>query len=169
MSDVSSIDLLEMTEAEAKAQLDDEDFERWEQLHQAKKFSDDFIEDRSENRKKALGILTSGIKDEMTDEVDLGGPEPLKVMVKLDERELELLEELSKYKGKEVEKLDAQKTKELMEYAVKFLGAVTVDFDEHEWFEESKDIGLRGLFKIIKLVMEPINENSKVVGKFREE
>lgn len=158
-----SLDLLNMNRQEAESQLSEKEFQRWKELNSAKQHAEDFYDEREEVREQGLDILTNRVKDELTETVDVYGFE-LDIEVILDDKQFELIKELTKYKGMDED--DIQDTSEMKDTSAEFLASIT-DYSETEWKSNIEDMGLRGLFKVMEKVMEPIKEQSEAIEKFR--
>ena len=158
-----ALDLLNMNRQEAESKLSEKEFQRWKELNSAKQHAEDFYDKREEVREQGLDILTNRVKDELTETIDVYGFE-LEISIVLDDEQFDLIKELTKYQGMDEE--DIEDTQEMKDTSSEFLASIT-DFSESEWRSNIDEMGLRGLFKIMEKVMEPIKEQSEAIEKFR--
>jgi len=153
-----AIDLLNMSRSQAES-LGDDEFERWQNLHDAKLRGDEFQASADEG----LDLLVQNAKDDLTETVEIFGVD-VDVRVTLNDRQYKLIKEFQEYQGKSQEDIDD--IEKLKDRAIEFLAEVT-DNNEAEWKDVISEIGFRGLDKILRKVLEPIKTKRESVEKFR--
>ena len=158
-----ALDLIEMSRSEAEQNLDDDEFQHWKELRDAKEHAEDYYSEREEVRETGLNLLTNRVKDELTETINVYGFE-LDIEVILDDKQFELIKELTKYKGMDED--DIEDTSEMKDTSAEFLASIT-EYSKDEWLKNINEMGLRGLFKVMGKVMEPIKQQSEAIEKFR--
>ena len=158
-----ALDLIEMSRSEAEQKLDDDEFQHWKELRDAKEHAEDYYSEREEVRETGLNLLTNRVKDELTETINVYGFE-LEIEVILDDKQFELIKELTKYKGMDEDEIED--TSEMKDTSAEFLASIT-EYSKDEWLKNINDMGLRGLFKVMEKVMEPIKQQSEAIEKFR--
>ena len=158
-----ALDLMQMSRSEAEQKLDDDEFQHWKELRDAKEHAEDYYSEREEVRETGLNLLTNRVKDELTETIDVYGFE-LEISIVLDDKQFDLIKELTKYQGMDEE--DIEDTQEMKDTSSEFLASIT-EYSKDEWLKNINDMGLRGLFKVMEKVMGPIKEQSEAIEKFR--
>lgn len=169
-------ELKSMNIEEANAELDQDEFELWAELHneQMHEQADKNWQNIQEQNKDAIDTLVEASKDSLVEEIEVMGAK-LEVNISLNRKQKELFTKIQTLqKRADDANTDEERMKRLdkMEDIIyEFLSEISVNYDKNDWKEKFEDVGLTGLIKVIKNLMDAyskkINEKQEAVGKFR--
>lgn len=158
--------LMSMDIDEAKEKLDDDEFEKWEEIHENMNEAKEKMGDRQTS--SGAKTMINAYNRDKKQTLELFDKE-ITILMTLDRKQSELLNKLSKYSNKQLSEIDAEKHDDLIFKCASFLSEITADdkFDIGDWIEITENVGLRGSFDIIKQITDAIKEEMEGVEQFR--
>lgn len=169
-------ELKSMNIEEANAELDQDEFELWAELHNEAMHeqADENWKKIQEQNKDAIDTLVEASKDSLVEEIEVMGAK-LEVNVSLNKTQKELFTKIQTLQKRandanlDEDRLERLEKMEQMIY--KFLGEISVNYDEDDWKSKFEDVGLTGLMNVVKSIMdaysEKVKEKQGSVEKFR--
>lgn len=169
MTDYSISQLKDISEEEAE-QLPQEDYERWEELHdmldEARENKDELVEQETQ----AVNTLVKAGENELTSSMQYGGLD-LEIKMTMDERERELFQEINSISKSDVQGMEEEQLDKLIEKELELLDRWIVDQSkEHieEFAEAHGPLGLAQLtVKIFLHIREEREDLMDGIEKFR--
>ncbi len=165
----SDAEMKELSLEEANSRLNDEQFERWNRLHDEKIMEQ---AERNEQRieeedNEAIDALKRSAENKLTDSIEVLGTE-LEVNISLNQRQKDLFQRLRELENDED---SIEKIGETENFIYELLGEISVNYSEDDWREKFEDVGFSGLQMIIQEIMRKyqkgFKEKNEVVKNFR--
>lgn len=169
-------ELREMSIEDANSILNDEQFERWNELHteELKQEAREHKQVKQETRKEALDIVADSARDEVYDEIKLRGA-TLRVNCSLNNEQQDAIQRIQKLSDNVDDKnedVDVERFNDFQDALYEVLGAVLVDYDKRDVEDKFSELGLTGIRNVaneaIQKYMDKINEKEEVVEKFQQ-
>lgn len=164
MADYSEEELLEFSRKDARKELTDEQFKRYNSLkaQQLEESVDEYKEDKAQVNAEGLDKLLGDARDDMQETVELFGNE-LEVLVDPDETDFRELRKLKNKADIDDEDLSDEEVEDLKDTMFEFMGQFTVNYTSEDWKDkyEGKDVGIRTIMSIAYEMFDTVEDAVK--------